>query len=61
MDCLYHICTEGCKKRVNGGCVRCKRMWQLFNLHSSICDQSPDASCEIPLCRYPFINLDLKV
>ncbi|KAK4488999.1 hypothetical protein RD792_004791 [Penstemon davidsonii] len=85
MDCLEHICTEGCtsvgpcdmnlnehkgpcskfstcqglqllinhfgtcKKRVNGGCVRCKRMWQLFRLHSSICDQ-PD-ECRVPLCR----------
>ncbi|KAK9060951.1 hypothetical protein SSX86_018131 [Deinandra increscens subsp. villosa] len=87
MDCLHHICTEGCtgvrpydkqpisknrapctrfstceglqhsiyhfancKKRVNGGCVRCKRMWQLFKLHSSICE-SPDSTCKVPLCR----------
>ncbi|KAI3802531.1 hypothetical protein L1987_30664 [Smallanthus sonchifolius] len=86
MDCLWHICTEGCtsvgpydkepsknrapcskfstceglqhsiyhfancKKRVNGGCVRCKRMWQLFKLHSSICE-SPDSTCKVPLCR----------
>ncbi|KAJ0587066.1 putative chromatin remodeling & transcription regulator BTB-POZ family [Helianthus annuus] len=86
MDCLQHICTEGCtsvgpydrkpsknrapcskfstceglqhsiyhfadcKKRVNGGCVRCKRMWQLFKLHSSICE-SPDSTCKVPLCR----------
>ncbi|KAL2482666.1 BTB/POZ and TAZ domain-containing protein 1 [Forsythia ovata] len=85
MDCLEHICTEGCtsvgpydmdpskntspcskfstchglqllikhfaacKKRVNGGCLRCKRMWQLLRLHSSICD-SPD-ECRVPLCR----------
>ncbi|KAL8464723.1 hypothetical protein ACS0TY_034289 [Phlomoides rotata] len=85
MDCLEHICTEGCtsvgpydmdtskhkgpcskfstcqgiqllirhfgacKKRVNGGCSRCTRMWQLFRLHSSICDQ-PD-ECRVPLCR----------
>ncbi|KAL2515483.1 BTB/POZ and TAZ domain-containing protein 1 [Forsythia ovata] len=84
MDCLEHICTEGCtnvgpydmdpsknkgpcskfstchglqlsikhfatcKKRVNGGCLRCKRMWQLLRLHSSICDQ-PD-ECRVPLC-----------
>ncbi|KAI3785822.1 hypothetical protein L1987_44948 [Smallanthus sonchifolius] len=83
MDCLEHICTEGCisvgpndmeprknrapcnkfstchglqlsiqhfancKKRVNQGCVRCKRMWQLFKLHSSICD----STCKVPLCR----------
>ncbi|KAI3499508.1 hypothetical protein L1887_35309 [Cichorium endivia] len=86
MDCLEHICTEGCisvgpydkkptknispcskfstcqglqlsiqhvahcKKRVNEGCVRCKRMWQLFKLHSSICEL-PDSTCKVPLCR----------
>ncbi|KAL4584852.1 hypothetical protein LXL04_009462 [Taraxacum kok-saghyz] len=86
MDCLEHICTEGClsvgpydkkpsknmspcskfstcqglqlsirhvakcRKRVNGGCVRCKRMWQLFKLHSSICEL-PDSTCKVPLCR----------
>ncbi|KDP30995.1 hypothetical protein JCGZ_11371 [Jatropha curcas] len=85
MECLEHICTEGCtsvgpydvhptknrgpcskfstcqgiqllikhfatcKNRVNGGCSRCKRMWQLLRLHSSMCDQ-PD-SCKVPLCR----------
>ncbi|XP_022737119.1 BTB/POZ and TAZ domain-containing protein 1-like isoform X2 [Durio zibethinus] len=39
-----------CKRRSNGGgCYRCKRMWQLLRLHSSICDQ-PD-SCKVPLCR----------
>ncbi|CAI9112925.1 OLC1v1013434C2 [Oldenlandia corymbosa var. corymbosa] len=85
MECLEHICTEGCtivgpydmqpgtkkepcskfstcqglqllikhfatcKKRVNGGCVRCKRMWQLLRLHSSICEESDE--CKVPLCR----------
>ncbi|PIN18300.1 CREB binding protein/P300 [Handroanthus impetiginosus] len=85
MDCLEHICSEGCtsvgpydmdptkhkgpcskfstchglqllikhfgtcKKRVNGGCSRCKRMWQLLRLHSSICDQADE--CRVPLCR----------
>ncbi|XP_052180623.1 BTB/POZ and TAZ domain-containing protein 1 isoform X2 [Diospyros lotus] len=85
MECLEHICREGCtnvrpydmeptknrgpcsrfatcqglqllirhfamcKRRVNGGCSRCKRMWQLLRLHSSICDQ-PDI-CRVPLCR----------
>ncbi|KAL1534754.1 BTB/POZ and TAZ domain-containing protein 1-like isoform X1 [Salvia divinorum] len=39
----------GCKKRVNGGCLRCKRMWQLFRLHSSICDHYDE--CRVPLCR----------
>ncbi|XP_076902941.1 BTB/POZ and TAZ domain-containing protein 1-like [Bidens hawaiensis] len=86
MDCLQHICTEGCinvgpydkdpiknrvpcskfstcegiqrsiqhfascKKRVNGGCAWCKRTWQLFKLHSSICETS-DSTCKVPLCR----------
>ncbi|KAJ7945775.1 BTB/POZ and TAZ domain-containing protein [Quillaja saponaria] len=84
MECLEHICTEGCtdvgpydmeptkkgpcskfstcqglqllirhfamcKRKVNGGCSRCKRMWQLLRLHSSICEQSD--SCKVPLCR----------
>ncbi|XP_047342664.1 BTB/POZ and TAZ domain-containing protein 2-like [Impatiens glandulifera] len=86
MECLEHICTEGCtnigpydmepgkkkkvpcqkfatckglellfrhfatcKRRVNNGCDRCKRMWQLLRLHSSICD-NPDL-CKVPLCR----------
>ncbi|XP_059644622.1 BTB/POZ and TAZ domain-containing protein 1-like [Cornus florida] len=85
MECLEHICSDGCtsvgpydkepkknkepcskfstcqglqllirhfatcKKRVNGGCSRCKRLWQLLRLHSSICDQ-PDL-CRVPLCR----------
>lgn len=85
MECLEHICAEGCTsvvpydmelgkkkepcskfstchglqllikhfatctKRVNGGCLRCKRMWQLLRLHSSICDQSD--CCRVPLCR----------
>lgn len=86
MECLEHICTEGCtdvgpyhvevdkekkpcskfstcqglqllirhfatcKKRVKGGCWRCKRMWQLFRLHSYVCQQTDD-SCNVPLCR----------
>ncbi|KAJ6375444.1 hypothetical protein OIU77_000431 [Salix suchowensis] len=85
MECLEHICTEGCtavgpsdmdptnqrgpcnkfstceglqflikhfatcKNRVNGKCSRCKRMWQLLRLHSSICDHTD--SCRVPLCR----------
>ncbi|KAK1433874.1 hypothetical protein QVD17_10792 [Tagetes erecta] len=85
MDCLEHICTEGCisvgpndtprknrvpcnkfstcqglqlslqhfancKNRMNQGCVRCKRMWQLFKLHSSICEL-PESACKVPLCK----------
>ncbi|KAL1363792.1 hypothetical protein HN51_011970 [Arachis hypogaea] len=86
MECLEHICTEGCtnvgpydvelrKGREpctkfgdtcqgmqaliqhfatctngnSGGCMRCKRMWQLFRLHSSICHRHD--SCKVPLCR----------
>ncbi|KAK7389155.1 hypothetical protein VNO78_23988 [Psophocarpus tetragonolobus] len=85
MECLEHICTEGCthvgpydaelkkerrpchrfptcealqvlirhfatcEKRGNRACVRCKRMWQLFRLHSYVCYQ-PD-SCKVPFCR----------
>lgn len=85
MECLEHICTDGCisvgpcdkepsknrapcskfstcqglqlsiqhfgscKKRAKGGCVRCKRMWQLFKLHASMCEL-PDSTCKVPLC-----------
>ncbi|GMH08759.1 hypothetical protein Nepgr_010599 [Nepenthes gracilis] len=38
-----------CKTRVPGGCIHCKRMWQLLELHSCLCSQ-PD-SCKVPLCR----------
>ncbi|XP_058759634.1 BTB/POZ and TAZ domain-containing protein 2-like [Vicia villosa] len=38
-----------CKRRVKGGCLRCKRMWQLFRLHSYVCQQND--SCNVPLCR----------
>lgn len=39
----------GCKTRIPGGCVRCKRMWQVFELHSRLC-ADPD-SCRVPLCK----------
>ncbi|XP_009780836.1 BTB/POZ and TAZ domain-containing protein 3 [Nicotiana sylvestris] len=41
---------SSCKIRVPGGCVHCKRMWQLLELHSRICDE-PDY-CKVPLCRH---------
>ncbi|KAK7347095.1 hypothetical protein VNO80_21622 [Phaseolus coccineus] len=86
MECLEHICAEGCthvgpydaevkkerrpcgkfstceglqvlirhfatcEKKMGGGCVRCKRMWQLFRLHSYVCHQT-DLSCKVPFCR----------
>ncbi|KAJ9559578.1 LOW QUALITY PROTEIN: hypothetical protein OSB04_004738 [Centaurea solstitialis] len=41
---------------VNGGCVRCKRIWKLFKLHSSICE-SPNSTCIVPLCRSSKLNI----
>ncbi|CAK9139317.1 unnamed protein product [Ilex paraguariensis] len=40
---------SGCKTRVPGGCLHCKRMWQLLELHSGMCNE-PDC-CKVPLCR----------
>ncbi|CAN1324622.1 BTB/POZ and TAZ domain-containing protein 4 [Linum perenne] len=39
----------GCKQRVVGGCIHCKRMGQLLELHSRICFDSN--ICGVPLCR----------
>ncbi|XP_052197749.1 BTB/POZ and TAZ domain-containing protein 4-like [Diospyros lotus] len=39
----------GCKMRTPGGCIRCKRMWQLLELHSHLCADSD--RCRVPLCR----------
>ncbi|KAM7486496.1 hypothetical protein LguiA_002505 [Lonicera macranthoides] len=41
---------SNCKMRVPGGCVHCKRMWQLLELHSRMCND-PD-HCKVPLCRH---------
>ncbi|KAB2032168.1 hypothetical protein ES319_D05G352900v1 [Gossypium barbadense] len=41
---------SNCKTRVPGGCDHCKRMWQLLELHSRMCNE-PD-SCKVPLCRH---------
>nr|POE69755.1 btb/poz and taz domain-containing protein 4 [Quercus suber] len=41
---------SSCKTRVFGGCVHYKRMWQLLELHSRLCND-PD-SCKVPLCRH---------
>ncbi|KAJ7568041.1 hypothetical protein O6H91_01G016200 [Diphasiastrum complanatum] len=40
----------GCKMKVAGGCIHCKRMWQLLELHSCMC-QDTDC-CKVPLCRH---------
>lgn len=39
----------GCKSRAL--CLQCKRMGQLLQLHSCICDDSDSDSCNVPLCR----------
>lgn len=39
-----------CEKRFVGGCRHCKRMWQLLELHSRLCDQSQ--TCKVPLCSH---------
>ncbi|XP_054809643.1 BTB/POZ and TAZ domain-containing protein 4-like isoform X2 [Prosopis cineraria] len=38
-----------CKLRVPRGCIHCKRMWQLFELHSRLC--ADPHICKVPLCR----------
>lgn len=57
--CKYAACKgleslirhfAACKMRVPGGCIRCKRMWQVFELHSRLCADSDN--CNVPLCRY---------
>ncbi|KAH7669306.1 CTP synthase (glutamine hydrolyzing) protein [Dioscorea alata] len=41
---------SSCKTRVPGGCTHCKRMWQLFELHSLMCSELE--FCKVPLCRF---------
>ncbi|KAM0947216.1 putative histone acetyltransferase [Dioscorea sansibarensis] len=41
---------SNCKTRVPGGCTQCKRMWQLFELHSCMCSELD--FCKVPLCRH---------
>lgn len=57
VPCKYSACKglellirhfAGCKLRVPGGCVHCKRMWQLLELHSRLCANSD--VCRVPLC-----------
>ncbi|KAK1256718.1 BTB/POZ and TAZ domain-containing protein 1 [Acorus gramineus] len=96
MDCLEHICMEGCTtvgphdggppnqtkkgpcqrystcmglqllirhfatcgRKVHGGCSRCKRLWQLLRLHSSICER-PEP-CKVPLCEQFKMKLSVE-
>ncbi|XP_073296621.1 histone acetyltransferase HAC1-like [Primulina huaijiensis] len=37
-----------CKTRASGGCVLCKKMWYLLQLHSRACKES---ECNVPRCR----------
>ncbi|KAM0950461.1 putative histone acetyltransferase [Dioscorea sansibarensis] len=39
-----------CKHRALGGCIQCKRMWQLLELHSRLC--STRDGCKVPLCGH---------
>ncbi|KAJ9170576.1 hypothetical protein P3X46_018674 [Hevea brasiliensis] len=56
--CPYSACKglellvrhfAGCKLRIPGGCIHCKRMWQLLELHSRLC--ADFNVCRVPLCR----------
>ncbi|KVH92476.1 BTB/POZ-like protein [Cynara cardunculus var. scolymus] len=56
--CSYEACKgleslirhfAACKLRVPGGCIHCKRMWQLLELHSRLCIDSN--TCKVPLCK----------
>ncbi|KAJ6740753.1 BTB/POZ AND TAZ DOMAIN-CONTAINING PROTEIN 3 [Salix purpurea] len=38
-----------CNSRVPGGCIHYKRMWQLLEVHSGMCEEP--SSCKVPLCR----------
>lgn len=46
---LRHAATCGDRKLTPKSCNRCKRLWQLFRLHSALCEDS--VSCRVPLCR----------
>ncbi|KAL7605928.1 hypothetical protein Lser_V15G19140 [Lactuca serriola] len=37
-----------CKVRASGGCVLCKKMWYLLQLHARACKES---QCHVPRCR----------
>eukprot|EP00257_Ricinus_communis_P019505 XP_015578516.1 BTB/POZ and TAZ domain-containing protein 4 [Ricinus communis] len=56
--CNYEACKgleqlvrhfASCKLRIPGGCIHCKRMWQLLELHSRLCADSD--ACRVPLCK----------
>ncbi|GAB2268624.1 hypothetical protein Dimus_003577 [Dionaea muscipula] len=56
-NCQYPNCRKvkglfrhgiQCKVRASGGCVLCKKMWYLLQLHSRACKES---ECHVPRCR----------
>ncbi|KAI3761107.1 hypothetical protein L1987_51515 [Smallanthus sonchifolius] len=55
--CQYPNCRKvkglfrhgiSCKIRASGGCVLCKKMWYLLQLHARACKES---QCHVPRCR----------
>ncbi|KAM0063020.1 putative histone acetyltransferase chromatin regulator PHD family [Helianthus debilis subsp. tardiflorus] len=55
--CQYPNCRKvkglfrhgiNCKVRASGGCVLCKKMWYLLQLHARACKES---QCHVPRCR----------
>ncbi|KAE8655510.1 Histone acetyltransferase HAC12 [Hibiscus syriacus] len=55
--CQYPICRKvkglfrhgiQCRIRASGGCVLCKKMWYLLQLHARACKES---QCHVPRCR----------
>ncbi|KAL8230991.1 hypothetical protein R6Q57_000769 [Mikania cordata] len=55
--CQYPNCRKvkglfrhgiNCKIRASGGCVLCKKMWYLLQLHARACKES---QCHVPRCR----------
>ncbi|KAK1433395.1 hypothetical protein QVD17_10305 [Tagetes erecta] len=55
--CQYPNCRKvkglfrhgiSCKTRASGGCVLCKKMWYLLQLHARACKES---KCHVPRCR----------
>ncbi|KAK6911223.1 Zinc finger, PHD-finger, partial [Dillenia turbinata] len=56
-NCQYPNCRKvkglfrhgiQCKVRASGGCVLCKKMWYLLQLHARACKES---ECHVPRCR----------
>ncbi|GJV56945.1 histone acetyltransferase HAC1-like protein isoform X1 [Tanacetum coccineum] len=56
-NCQYPNCRKvkglfrhgiQCKVRASGGCVLCKKMWYLLQLHARACKES---QCHVPRCR----------